>query len=305
MVAAFKNLKNARMNVGIAQLIGVTQNRRAGRSPYLHKGSIDPNLGVIRVDNMDGTPIATVWNFAIHGVCYGPENMKFSSDIMGYASIVIEKQVGGISLFINADAGDIDPNDGMCGGAPAFKGGALMAAAVIAERAKIVPVAQVVLSAASDIVDFGPTNLNFTLDRWDNCSTGGPLDVCGICEVLKCEEDLKLYSGWIETQPRFTALAMQIAGKRTVLASLPGEPLLDLGWWVRNDTQKLGVDFTILAGYSNNHMGYFSTPQEYVLGGYESQLTFWGITTAEQMRQSALQVVTKVLANLDDMLYNM
>ena len=28
---------------------------------------------------------------------------------MGYANSLIEQQVGGISLFINADAGDIDP----------------------------------------------------------------------------------------------------------------------------------------------------------------------------------------------------
>ena len=29
--------------------------------------SIDPHLGIIRVDDIEGSPIATVWNFAIHG----------------------------------------------------------------------------------------------------------------------------------------------------------------------------------------------------------------------------------------------
>lgn len=59
----------------------------------------------------------------------------------------------------------------------------------------------------------------------------------------------------------------------------------------------MAVDYTFLAGYSNSHMGYFATPREYVLGGYESQLTFWGITTAQQMREAAMSVVEKVLLN--------
>lgn len=61
----------------------MTKNRRARISPYVTIGSIDPHLGLIRVDDMNGKPIATVWNFAVHGVCYDESNMKFSSDIMG------------------------------------------------------------------------------------------------------------------------------------------------------------------------------------------------------------------------------
>lgn len=50
-------------------------------------GSIDPHLGLIKVDDVNDKPIATLWNFAIHGVCYGEDNMKFSSDIMGISII--------------------------------------------------------------------------------------------------------------------------------------------------------------------------------------------------------------------------
>ena len=45
--------------VGIAQLTGVTENRRADVSPYLNKDDIDPNLGVIGVNDMNGNPLAT------------------------------------------------------------------------------------------------------------------------------------------------------------------------------------------------------------------------------------------------------
>jgi len=63
---------------------------------------------------------------------------------------------------------------------------------------------------------------------------------------------------------------------------------------VRNDTKDLGFDVSFIAGYSNSHMGYFSTPNEYDLGGYESQLTFWGIDTALIVRDAVKNVVSKI-----------
>lgn len=51
----------------------------------------------------------------------------------------------------------------MCDGAPHFKGSTLMANAVMQKRAELVPTSTVTLTASSRFVDFGPTNLNFTL----------------------------------------------------------------------------------------------------------------------------------------------
>lgn len=50
------------------------------------------------------------------GVCYGPSNMLVSGDIMGRSNQLIEEEIGGVALFMNGDAGDIDPADGMCNG---------------------------------------------------------------------------------------------------------------------------------------------------------------------------------------------
>lgn len=46
---------------------------------------------------------------------------------------------------------------------------------------------------------------------------------------------------------------------------------------------------------SNSHMGYFATPNEYELGGYEGLLTFWGIDTAETLRGYVKQMAQSVL----------
>jgi len=279
MVQAQNEMQPASIGLSQGYLYGVTQNRRAGMG-ILKSNTIDPHLGMIKVDDAAGNPMATLWNFAIHGVCYGPSNMKFSSDIMGYASDLIEETVGGVALFVNGDAGDIDPASGMCNNAPDFVGSPLMANAVVALRANTTTTSSdVVFKAFSQTVQFGLANVNFTLARFDNCTVGGPLDICTICRILDCDIPLHLNAAWLENDPFFTAFSMEILGVTTVMVTIPGEGLVELGWEIYNSTKKMGYDLTFLAGYSNNHMGYFATPDQYDLGGYESQLTFWGINT--------------------------
>jgi len=297
MVRALAALQPASMDIGMGNLVGVTQNRRADISHYVTKGTIDPHLGVMRVDDAAGNPLATLWNFAIHGVCYGPQNLQVSGDIMGKACEEIENNVGGVALFINGDAGDIDPASGMCDGVPQFKGSSIMAQAVQTVRSSLNPSNQVAINIASNIVDFGPTDLNFTLQRFDNCSSGGPLDICSLCLVLGCDINAHMYSSWIEQTPVFTAISFVINGVSTVAVSIPGEALVELGWWIRNDTLDLGFNQTFLTGYSNAHMGYFATPDEYDVGGYESQLTFWGIDTASRIRDACKSVAQAVVPN--------
>jgi hypothetical protein len=232
-------------------------------------------------------------------VCQGPKNLEFSSDIMGGANKLIEANVGGVALFINADAGDIDPADGMCdkpaGSANDYVGSEKMAAKVAEIRASITPSATAKIGYAADIVDFGPTQLNLTFSRIGNCSKGGPIDICTICRVLDCDANIHLGSGWVENSFRFSAMRFDIAGDKWALATLPGEPLLQMGWWTRNATRDMGYKGMVLAGYSNNHCGYIATPREYDIGGYESELTFWGIDEATNMLNSLTAVLKKLI----------
>jgi len=298
MVDALKNLTDAKIQISSADLLGVTQNRRAHISPYVTPGSIDPHLGLIRVDNMQGQPIATLWNFAIHGTCYGPENMKFSGDIMGKACEFAEDAIGGVVLFANADAGDIDPASGMCNGAPDFVGSYIIAKAIAALRSDLSnTTSNLTITAVSQIQHFGPTDLNYTLARFNNCTEGGPLDICAFCLAIRCDLNAHLNSAWIDNQPRFSALRFDIEGKHIVAVTAPGEALLELGWWIRNDTLNMGYDTTLLFGYSNAHMGYFAPPDEYDIGGYESQLTLWGIQTANMVRTSCRAVAQQLAPN--------
>jgi len=136
--------------------------------------------------------------------------------------------------------------------------------------------------------------MNLTLARMDNCSSGGFLDICGICAFLNCDLDLHLDDTWLENNPRFSAFRFNINGTNTLLVTIPGEAIVELGSWIRNATLALGFNQVLLYGYSNNHMGYFTTPREYDVGGYESQLTFWGYYSAYKVRDSAVFVAKQI-----------
>jgi len=55
--------------------------------------------------------INSVWNYAIHGTCWGPSQMLSNGDIMGGVNDVLESMNSGVAMFINADAGDIAPSE--------------------------------------------------------------------------------------------------------------------------------------------------------------------------------------------------
>ena len=73
-------------------------------------GPIDPEIGVLRIDHMDGQPLAIVYNFACHPI-QGVPSRGNTADISGFASTVIEQNLGKntIALFLQGCGGDINP----------------------------------------------------------------------------------------------------------------------------------------------------------------------------------------------------
>lgn len=73
-------------------------------------GKIDPQIGVLRIDRQDGTPLAVVYNFACHPI-QGVPGGGNTADITGFASQVIEENLGSgaLALFVQGCGGDINP----------------------------------------------------------------------------------------------------------------------------------------------------------------------------------------------------
>ena len=74
---------------------------------------IDTSVGVIRVDDLDGSPIATLFSYGCHTVSVGPRSYVASPDFPGAARDVIESSLGGAAMFLQACGGNIMPAGGM------------------------------------------------------------------------------------------------------------------------------------------------------------------------------------------------
>ncbi len=71
-------------------------------------GPIDPQVGVLRLDGDDGTPLAVLYQFACHPIM-NPPSKGCSADYPGFASKVVEDATGAMAFFVQGCGGDINP----------------------------------------------------------------------------------------------------------------------------------------------------------------------------------------------------
>jgi len=73
-------------------------------------GPIDPQIGIARIDRLDGRPLALIYNFACHPIM-NPPSKGCSADFPGFASRLIEETLGegAVAFFIQGCAGDLNP----------------------------------------------------------------------------------------------------------------------------------------------------------------------------------------------------
>ncbi len=112
---AVSDLRPARLGLGTGQS-RANINRRPldlegkaflGRNP---DGPVDRQIGLIRLEHEDGTPLALIANYAMHGTVMGGRNLKLiSGDAPGIVAEYVEEEWGAPVLFINGAAGNLAP----------------------------------------------------------------------------------------------------------------------------------------------------------------------------------------------------
>jgi hypothetical protein len=71
-------------------------------------GPLDPEVGILRIDQLDGSPLAVVYNFACHLLFADPEG-SISANFPAYSSRYIENELGNkaMAFFLQGAAGDV------------------------------------------------------------------------------------------------------------------------------------------------------------------------------------------------------
>jgi hypothetical protein len=72
-------------------------------------GPADRQIGLIRLERPDGSPLGFIANYAMHGTVLGPSMLQISGDGPGIVTSYVEEKLGATTLYINGAAGNLAP----------------------------------------------------------------------------------------------------------------------------------------------------------------------------------------------------
>lgn len=310
---AVANSQPARIGAGRGTAaIGINRRERLpqggimiGENPA---GAVDREVSVLRIDDLQGRPLATVTAAGCHTVVLGPRTLSLSPDFIGPAREIIEMATGAPSLFLQGAAGNVNPICGIgTGGPEQFDDSHRLGAILAGETLKVWgairthnrsgPRRVVQSVAAISVWDYEPVAedsveyLGVTSRRITLPMAALPDQATADRELAQRRQTLNDAlargdsQGALNVAQRLFEWADLVA--RTVAAGQPVTRDLDV-WACRiNDIGIVAVNGepfaelslavkarspllnTLFLGYSNGCLGYFPTPEAFDEGGME------------------------------------
>jgi|688.fasta_scaffold22634_7 hypothetical protein len=302
-----------------ANVEGVSQNRRDPNGP------LDENLDLLVAANSSGQAVSTIVSFSCHPTIMEYDNLHFSADFPGVAISLIEKNFGGIGVFIQGMCGDINPTWNAHTWENVELNGNIVGSAALAAAYK---------SKALGTDRYG-VNLSWGIDTPQKEIAGSVIEVEEIKvksefitlvrqrpedveedkdEIADLENKLRLDSslknkkihqprlaflkakryGWTHPNPRYQAgsdnLEIQAIrlSKDLVFLGLPGEYLVEVGEKIRSESP---FKNTIIIGYANGYFDYFPLQKDFKEHGYEVGRSIYGEGSTEKVMKVAIDLL--------------
>ncbi len=235
---------------------------------------LDPDVVVLKFVSPSGTPVALLWNYAIHGTMLGARNHKYSGDVMGIASRELERRLGVPALFVNGAVGDVSPRGH--GHAAALADGHALAAAVEDAWARARPASAAPLAIGTTRVELPAPYLSLRncSARWVPRGLTLSLDRAGL--------------------PRQAELIGGAVGG-AAWVTVPGELQTRLGRSVKETARAAGVQ-GFVAGVSNDYLGYFLVPEDYARVTYVACASLYGPEAGALVTRAASDLIRALSA---------
>lgn len=259
----------------VPALIGMGRTQVAGVAKSRVRAALDTELAVVKVVSRRGRPVALLWNYAIHGTALGKGNSLLSGDLMAEASARIERTLEAPALFVNGAVGDVSPArrgwEGVRSAGEALAAGALEAWA----RTRVEPDTR--LEAVEGQVAVGAATLSMRnclgrwVPRWVSVGLGSALGS--------------------------SAELVGIALGRTAWVTIPGELETRLGLELKAGAPP-PLESVLLAGVSNDYLGYFLTKETYNRPSYIACGSLHGERGGEVVRDAVRALLGRLAARL-------
>jgi neutral ceramidase len=250
----------ARVGTGTGTVVGLTRGRFGQ--------PVDPEVVVVKLVGERGAPLAALWNYAIHGTMLGPQNLRLSGDVMGAVSRRLERELGVPMLFVNGAVGDVSP---------AAHG-----------LAQLEPVAETLSRTVREIWDrVEPHRRGPLVIRSARVTLGAPSVSVRNCLGRWVPRWVRLPLG--RFLPREAELVAGVLGD-VAWITVPGELQASLGRMLKGVPGRRAI----VAGLSNDYLGYLLTAIDYQRVAYVTCASLYGPEGGARLTEAGARLLRAV-----------
>lgn len=305
----------ARVAVGVGQCHFGTNRRQklpggrvvTGSDPA---GTTDPQVHVVRIDAIDGSPLAVLFGYTAHPTTLGPGNRVLSADYPGAAKKLVADLTGATPVFLQGATGNVGPGpEGFTDDlSVAHRLGRVLGCEVVKVyegirtrpvqftfdrvvesgaplgvfRAELPPIAEQTIDYLSvplclpvreqPPIATAELDAKVASDHLRALQTQGSPDA----EVALATYKAKRASMALTRARNFGGAATKdielhlLRIGPAVLAGVPAEPFVEIGLAIK---ERSPYSHTMFGGYTNGSFGYIPMPNAYPDGGYEVDTT--------------------------------
>jgi neutral ceramidase len=280
--AAAADIKDAKIGWGTKQ-VAMNRNRHSKIEPK----PVDREMGVIRLDDLSGKPIAIVVNYAAHPTMLDAADLRFSAEWPGALMTAVEEQLDSNCLFMQGASGDLSAMaDEQTRGIEAFGKAMAVHVTEVAESITSEVPARPRLKGVENTFEF-TTRLSFA-----NPVTPLMFSAAFFPELANASMSEDLLKNTIH--PHLTTV---IINQELALVGGSGEFFCEHGLRLKERSR---ANETFFFGYCNGHHMYFPTIEAAAEGGYgaDPAVSWVSPGAGEEMMNEALINIYTMLGKL-------
>ncbi len=295
------------------------------------EGVADPAVRVVRFDDLDEKPVATIVHYACHGTTMAWQTEWFTPDYPGPMRKTVEEQVGGVCLFLQGAGANLTPRRGFTGDLSVYR----RLGKILGLEASRIALELETLPRRETLVGVMPSGAPIALYEDEPVEEPAPV-VRVIDRMIRMpakkfrppeeleaeaqalimemnrlrregtEHEVRLataratQAGWRAGNARLyhgkEFIDWELQGIRIggiALVSVAGEPFLEIGQRI-----VAGSPFahTLFSGYSNGGFGYIPMRAAYGEGGYEIEATPFSEDAADVVVAEGIRLLKDLAA---------
>jgi hypothetical protein len=235
---------------------------------------IDPALGVVRVVDPAGAPVATLLNYTCHPTLLGAENQLLSAEYPGLATRAVQSALRAPCLFLTEAIGDVGPTER--GFARLEQMGVTVAREArrvlahtptqtphhLAVVSRTLPLPLQALPAVDEIERYLAEKRRLL----HHATRAGQLGQVKISQAMVHWAERTLMQLASGMPPSVEVEIQVIRLDKLVLVGVPGEFFVELGLQIKAAAPD---DQVMVVGFANGNVGYIPARRAYPHGGYE------------------------------------